>query len=525
MGNQQALTQNKRLARAQLTRELVDGLIEGDLDIVRQHLDEGDVDLECLADYACELNQSEIFMMTMTYLPDDANVDVLFLAAYEKGLVTYHDKEFMQEFLPVVQNRQRMIQSIWTKDDLGCFKLIKDDITSDEIILAESNCNSGEGRKILNHIVRRNVFDSETIKKLQESNTVSGRMNEFKNTVGKITPGLSQIISSLGIEGGESFGEYITTGMDMASGLSSVMDNLPKDPIVTLDKKIKMAIRKEQKNRIRHALRGGAEPKEILDYAYKYDKSEIYCLVAAYMSDEANYDKYYELGLRKGWYDSDDLTYQPKYVKPSLMETLSPMIGVFSTMVKTTTSTSDTKIPQKYKTAIRKFQKNRLRHIIRDDEDALEKLIIYSTTSDSRSALEYLMTLWPPEKDATKILGNICCQFNMFTLNDVILQYLHLPSDKKVLVQQCEISHNNDISLEIVKNCSEEERNEILQLIVKNNNLSLLKRIYDENLIPNAHKFLRKHGLKADQLMDTSSILQKNFFDPKTIESFKSKIK
>lgn len=518
MGNQQALTQKRRLARAQLDRELIDGLLEGDIEIVQRHLDENDdVDLDCLADYACELNQTDIFIMVMSYLPEDANVDALFFAAYEKDLVSYHDKEFMQEFLPVVQNRGKMLETIWKKDDLGCFKLIKDDITTEEILLAETKCDIGRGKKIFNYIVKHNVFDSETIKKLQDNNTASGRLDNYKETIGKFAPVVKRISSSFGFKTSDEHVNMMNKGIDLVADFTSAISEIiPDKPIATLDAKIKKAVRKQQKARIRHALRDGVDPKDILNYAHKHNKSEIYCLVAAYMSDEPEYDKHYDLGLRKGWYDPDDVTYQPKYVKPDLLDTLKPMFGALSSMMKT--SKEETKIPQKYKTAIRNFQKNRLRHIIRDDENALENMIIYATTHSStthvstRPSLEYLMTLWPPDKDATKILGNICCQFNMFTLNDIILQYLHLPSNKKMLVQQCEISHNNDISFEIIKLCTVEERAEILQMIAKNSNLSLLKRLYDADLISDVHKFLRKNNLKVEELVDTSSILQEKLF-------------
>lgn len=511
MGNQQALTQNKRLQRAKLDHELVDGLLEGDLNKIKSHLDrDKTIDLECLADYACELGQADAFMLIMTHFPGDADVDALFLQAYENDLISGHDDDFMKEFLPVIQHRSKMLETICEKGDLTCFKIIKDDLTEEELKgTVKLATKSARGGRIVKYIQRYELLTAADIEEAKKTSSAGNQMLTTMESMNKFVPGIKKLLSAAGYEEASN---HIDKCQELFTGASLSLVPTASAPTPELDKKIKSAIRKDQKNRIRHALRDGLHPADILDYAYKHDKDDVYLMVAAYMSDEPGYDKYFELGLRKGWFEPDDETYTPKYTKPGAMAMLAPMLSQFSGMMKSVDNGPE--ISQKCKVAIRKGQNNRIRHAIREGQNVVQ-MVQYAKKRKRLNSLEYIMSIWPEGVDATDAFTSNIMEDD--AVNQISMKYIHLVHDKYQLAKQYCQSYDHDMAIFCIKLCSPEQIAAFPEDVIKMNNLSLIKNLADHNLIPNYPKFLRCHNLRPESMMDIVTVMKNTVKTIKTM--------
>lgn len=501
MGNQQTSSREIRLIRARLDPELVDALIEGDLRLVKKHLvEDDDINLGCLAEYAIELNQGEIFQHIISRIPDEDELrDTLVLTAYEKDLIIGEDEDFIKEFFPLIENRQKLLNLICTKADLACFKHIENELTDEDIAyVVKESASEVRGEKIIRYIQRHQLMSPDEIREIQTSNSTPAQMQKYLGMANDYAPMFKNIMNAIGVKDSDGITDNV---FSMMSKVSTAMGSGEKTNLPTLDKKIKTAIRKFQKNRIRHSLRAGLHPCEILDYAYKHKHKESYKMVAAYMSDEPNYHKYYELGLRRDWFDSEDEIYKPKYVEPGLMESLAPHLKLLTNMTKDMTH-DEKAISKKCRTAIFKFQKNRIRHAIRNGEDITEMANCASLISSE--VFDYIMSLWPEDKDVTPMLCSICHRKNELPR---LLKYFHLAHRKLDVIRKIAMAYEMVSLIECLKLCSLEEIMIFANESAKSTNTMVIKHMQEANLIPDYHKFLRINKLDPSMIIDYSALI------------------
>ena len=362
--------------------------------------------------------------------------------------------------------------------------------------MVKENLHNARGDRILQYIQRRKLVSGTRIEQIRQENPPP--MTQVVNTMNSYMPMVKQFMGSLGIDDKSgSLEKTLSAISDMGNKYEQAEKQRPK-----FTKKLKTAVRKQQKNRIRHALRDGIHPADILDYAHKYKVSDVYKFVAMYMSDEPGYTKYYELGLREGWYEPKDEEYQPKYVEPGLMETLAPALAQFKNIGKL--GHVDTNLNKKSKTAIRKCQKNRLRHMIRKGRDIFTLAQYAYMYRNDNESFEYIMTFWPEDRDASPILLLMCDKPKS---NHLSMQYLHLCHDKISIARMAATSYNADLIVACLKLCSPDEINEFVHEMARNTNVFILEAMRKEKLIPDMPKLMRIHNITPEIMTSYNSVI------------------